>query len=350
VARRLLARGHEVRVLTMHLGQAPAEAEIDGVPILRGIHGIGRGLAFGLSYLLTSLRAMHRLRRHTEILHAHHLYLDAVAAAVAGRLLRVPTLAKVACGGLVGDVSRLSRITGGRLFLRILQNLNRVVAPSRQTEAEVRQAGLAVERIVRIPNGVDVVRFAPAENRADGSALQGVLFLGRLDPQKGVETLLHAWAEVAPRLPAARLRIAGAGPQAGRLQALTSRLGLTSSVEFAGVVSDPERHLRQAAVFVLPSWHEGLPNSLLEAMATGLPCVATAIGGTLDVVTDERDALLIPPGDAAALAKGLLRVLTDGELAMRLATTARRRVVADFSLDAVVTRYESLYREMRDAA
>ena len=350
LARALTGRGHEVHVLTMRHGPGPAVTNIEGVPIYRAIHGIQRGALFGLSYLLTATVAILRLGRDAEVLHTHHLYLDAIAAVGAGRILRVPTLAKVACGGAVGDLARLRGTTGGRVFLRILHGLDRVATPSRQTEAEVRAAGFPEGRVVRIPNGVDISRFAPAGAvRTDRSA-RTVLFLGRLDPQKGVNVLLGAWNEVAFCQPDTTLVIGGVGPEEAALRAAATRPGLAGRVRFLGAVPDPGAHLRTAAAFVLPSWHEGLPNALLEAMATGLPCVATAIGGTTDVATDESDALLVPPGDAAALAKALLRILTDADLAGRLGAAARRRVVAAFSLDATVIRYEQVYREMRDAA
>ncbi len=349
LARTLIARGHEVRVLTMRLGPCPAVTSTEGVPIHRAIRGVDRGMLFGLSYLFTSMGAMVRLRRHAEVLHAHHLYLDAVAAVVVGRVLRVPTLAKVACGGAVGDLARLQRTAAGGTLLRMLRGLNRVVTPSQQTEAEVLAAGFASDKVVRIPNGVDIGRFTPAEELRPANAARSVLFLGRLDAQKGVGTLLQAWGEVAARLPETTLTLAGDGPEASTLRAVAAQFGLTHRVRFLGAVPDPEMHLRAAAAFVLPSWYEGVPNALLEAMATGLPCIATAIGGTMDLATDEHEALLVAPGDAAALAKALLRILTDRDLAGRLGAAARRRVEGHFSLDAVVTRYEQLYREMRDA-
>jgi glycosyltransferase involved in cell wall biosynthesis len=327
LARALIGRGHEVRVLTMRHGPGPAMTNIEGVPIYRAIHGIQRGALFGLSYLLTATVAILRLGRDAEVLHTHHLYLDAIAAVSAARILRVPTLAKVACGGAVGDLARL-----------------------RQTEAEVRAAGFHEGRVVRIHNGVDISRFAPTGAVRTERSARTVLFLGRLDPQKGVNVLLGAWDEVAFCKPDTTLVIGGVGPEEAALRAAATRPGLAGRVRFLGAVPDPEAHLRTAAAFVLPSWHEGLPNALLEAMATGLPCVATAIGGTTDVATEESDALLVPPGDAAALAKALLRILTDADLAGRLGAAARRRVVADFSLDTTVTRYEQVYREMRDAA
>lgn len=347
LARALIARGHEVRVLTMWLGPGPASSSIEGVPLHRNIRGIQRGWLFGLSYLLTSVAAMLHLRRHAEVLHAHHLYLDAVSAVVVGCALRVPTLAKVACGGAVGDLARIARTTGGGTLLRILRRLDRVAVPSRQTEAEILAAGFPADRVVRIPNGVDITRFAPGNATRFDRGPRMVLFLGRLDAQKGVETLLAAWGEVAARLPETVLVICGQGPQEGALRALTTQSGLADRVRFLGPVPDPEAYLRAAAAFVLPSWHEGLPNALLEAMATGLPCIATTIGGTLDMAADEREALLVPPGDASALAKALLRILTDSDLAGRLGAAARRRIVAEFSLDDVVTRYEQLYQEIR---
>lgn len=349
LARALRARGHDVHVLTMRLERGPTCMSIEGVPVRRAIRGIERGALFGVSYLLSAFIALLRFGRRADVLHAHHLYLDAAAVAAAGPALRASTLAKVACGGSGGDLSRLRRSRAGGILLRAVRRLDRVVAPSRETEAEMREVGFLSRQVVRIPNGVDVHRFAPGRPVASREG-RTVLFLGRLDRQKGVDTLIQAWAEVSNCLPQARLAIGGAGPEETNLQALVAAAGLGDRVRFLGVVPDPERYLREAAAFVLPSWFEGIPNALLEAMASGVPCIATAIPGTMDVATDGEEALLVSPGDPPALAAALRRILTDDEAAARLAVSARRRVVAEFSLDALATRYEQLYLEMRDAA
>lgn len=350
LARALIARGHEVRVLTMRAGPGPTAVTVEGVPVYRAIRGIERGPLFWMSYLVTSIGAMLRFGRRAEILHVHHLYLDALASAVIGRRLGTPTLAKVACGGAGGDLSRLRRTGKATAILRVLRRLDRVVVLSGETEAEMREAGFSERQIVRIPNGVDVTRFRPGPESPARRPPRTVLFLGRLDAQKGVDTLIAAWVRIARDLPGVTLAIGGHGPEAAALRALAANAAVADRVRFLGVVPDPEEHLRTADAFVLPSLFEGLPNALLEAMATGLPCVATAIGGTTDVATDGRDALLVPPADAAALATALRRVLTDADLAEGLGAAARRRAADHFSLDRMVARYEALYREMRDAA
>jgi glycosyltransferase involved in cell wall biosynthesis len=349
LARGLIARGHEVQVLTMQLGAEPPNVVIEGVPVRRAVRGIERGMLFGISYLCTSLYALLSLGRRANILHAHQLYLDAAAATTAGRVLGIPVLAKVACGGSGGDLNRLRRSWAGRLLLSmVLRGINRVVTPSRETEAEICAAGFLAGRVVCIPNGVDVERFSPSFGRWPTEP--NVLFLGRLDRQKGLDTLITAWADVVSRVRSATLTIAGQGPELSRLAALAQRVGVADHVCFLGAVPDPERRLRDAAAFVLPSRFEGLPNALLEAMATGVPCVATAIGGTIDVATDQEDALLVPPDDSRALAEALCVVLTDRTIARKLGANARRRVVANFSLESLISRYERLYGEMRDAA
>lgn len=350
LARGLIARGHDVRVLTMRLGPGPAVAMIDGVPVYRVIRGIERGPLFGISYLATSIGAILRYGRRVDILHAHHLYLDAMASAVIGHWLGTPTLAKAACGGAGGDLSRLRRTGKAAALLWVLRKLDRVVALSRETENEMRVAGFRAQQVVRIPNGVDLARFFPAPDARERHATRTILFLGRLDAQKGVNTLIEAWAAIAPQFPRVIVAIGGCGPQAEALRALAAEADVADSVRFLGAVPDPENHLRAASVFVLPSFYEGLPNALLEAMATGLPCVATAIGGTMDVMTDGQDGLLVSPGDVRALADALRLVLMDAALATRLGTAARRRAADSFSLETVVAQYEALYQEMRDGA
>jgi glycosyltransferase involved in cell wall biosynthesis len=122
------------------------------------------------------------------------------------------------------------------------------------------------------------------------------------------------------------------------------RHGLLDRVLFRGVVADVAAYLRASDVFAFPTLGEGMPNALLEAMATGLPCVASAVGGCRDVLTDGETGLLVPAGDAAAFQGALEAVVQSAALRARLGAAARAAAVAQFSLETMVDRYEACYR------
>ena len=172
-----------------------------------------------------------------------------------------------------------------------------------------------------------------------------MIFTGRIHPQKNLGVLLDAWPEVARRT-GASLILVGQGPERDRLAESARTLGVADRVHFLGGVDDPADLLRAADAFVLPSVAEGMSNSLLEAMATSLPCLASAIGGNTDLLQDGHDGLLVPPGDPSAWSSALLRVLEDPSFARSLGAAARRRIEAEFSLTVVVDRYLALYRRM----
>ncbi len=343
----LAGAGHRVTVLTLARPGAPAREVRDGIAIERALTARGRGALYAATYGLSLLRHARRFRAGHAVLHAHHLYLEAMAAAYRSLQSGLPAIAKVACGGPDGDFARLkqTRLTSA---LPLLRRLNRVVAISSETQAELLAHNFAADRIARIPNGVDPIRFAPAPDpeaarQQVNFAPDTVLFLGRLDPQKGLDVALHAWAHVAARRPAAGLLLAGDGPARPALEARAQELGVAGRVRFLGARPDPERLLQASRIFVLPSRSEGMSNALLEAMATGLPCVASRIGGNTDLVEHGITGLLTPPEDAASLADALCVLLEDDDLCHRLGTAARAAVVERYGMDRVVRQYMELY-------
>jgi glycosyltransferase involved in cell wall biosynthesis len=354
LAARLVGAGHRVTVLTMARPGLPASESRDGVAVERALTGRGRGVSFVGTYMVSLLRHLRRLRTGHTILHAHHLYLEAMAVAYVSLRSGLPAIAKMACGGLDGDFARLRR-TGLLCCLPLLRRLRRVVAISTETEAELLAHGFMPDQIVRIPNSVDAIRFAPAPDPEVARQQldfgpETVLFLGRLDPQKGLDVALHAWARVAARRPAARLLLAGDGPARAALEAQVRELGLGGSVRFLGARPDPERLLQANPIFLLPSRSEGMSNALLEAMATGLACVATRTGGNTDVVEHEITGLLTPPGDAAGLAGAISLLLEDGSLRNRLGRAARAATVERYGMDRIVQQYADLYVELAEGA
>jgi glycosyltransferase involved in cell wall biosynthesis len=171
-----------------------------------------------------------------------------------------------------------------------------------------------------------------------------VAFVGRCDEAKGVYELLDALAEVRRTIPAVRLECAGDG-DLDALYRHAERLGLATDLHLPGWIGRLRRDdlMRRAAVFVLPSHAEGLPVSLLEAMAAGCPVIATDVGGIPDVVTDSVNGLLVPPRDRDALALALHRLLVDRRLAARLGREARNTIARRYTVEQALERLEQVY-------
>ena len=353
LAKALVRRGHSVSVVTQRFRHLPPSEVIEGIPIHRQILAIEHGPIYGLSYLLSLTSFLLHHRKRYQIIHVHHLYLDSFAASLVRRFLRKPVLAKVACGGYVGDMARLKRTRFSPLFFAVLRRLDRIVAPSAQIHEELIDHGFDPKRIVRIPNMVDTEKFHPIVDREAAKrslGLQGKLvsFAGRLDPQKGLMFLLQAWEMVAAKQPDVTLFILGKGPQEDELKELADRLGISKRVVFLGEKWDVKPYFQASDVFVLPSLAEGMSNVLLEAMATGLPCIVTRVGGNLDLIEDGINGLLVEPRDAHQLSEAILRLLQDHDFAINLGRAARQTVERGYSMKEVADRYIKLYQELLD--
>jgi glycosyltransferase involved in cell wall biosynthesis len=306
---------------------------------------------FGTTYLGTAIYHLVRLGRRADILHAHQLYLDAIAALLAGRILRLPVVAKMVGAGPGGDLDRLRSATGGSVLLRLLHGLDAVIAPSQACRQELLTAGFSAQRIHIIANGVDTSLFRPEPVLEPSMQLSfgegpAVVFIGRLIEAKGLLDLLEAWPSLLREVPDAHLVLVGSGPLEIELRRRAALPPMAGRVHLAGEVPDLRPYLRGASAFVLPSWAEGLPNAFLEAMAMGLPCVGTDIGPIRELVTDGDQGVLVPVRDPQKLAAALSAVLTQPALAARLGRAARKRAEAGFSLETTVDRLEALYREV----
>ncbi len=225
-----------------------------------------------------------------------------------------------------------------RLIVGTLAHARGVIVLSSQWSERVAAIAPGVRTFV-LPNPV---RF-PATPAFDGRDAATVLFLGQVTPQKGVFDLVHAVAMIGARVPSAQLVIGGTGCLAEVLD-LAARLGIGQRVCCLGWL-DHERKshwLSRSAVLALPSHAEAQPMVVLEAMAIGLPVVATRVGGLPELVSDLETGLLVDPGDRVALSDALARLLTDRRLARELAVVASERI-ACHALDAVVGRLRSIY-------
>ena len=238
--------------------------------------------------------------------------------------------------------SRSSRLAKRALERVALRCAAAVIVPTEDLRAHVSRV-VPATRVHLIPNGVDIARFAPrAVARADGPR---ILYVGRLSAEKNLGTAIAAAAKLSRRWPL-RLTFIGAGPLESELRCLAAQACVTA--DFPGVLDHrrlPARY-QDADVFVLPSFTEGHPKVLLEAMASGLPCVASDCTGNRSLLTDGETGLLFDPGDADALASRLERLFADPAFARRLGERGRARVAAEYDLGRLVEREIGLLRRV----
>lgn len=201
--------------------------------------------------------------------------------------------------------------------------------------------GVSRSIVQTIWNGIDLTRFAYQGPCDNGS----VVTVARLSPEKDIATLLRAIPHVVAKMPQARFDIAGDGPCREELRGLARTLNIADQVTFHGTSHDIPAFLCRARLFVLPSLSEGISLTLLEAMARGLPVVATNVGGNPEVVDAGATGLLVPPGDAKALAESIVELLTDMARCQRMGATGRQRVENYFDICKMTARYETLYSE-----
>jgi glycosyltransferase involved in cell wall biosynthesis len=322
----------------------PEIEELDGVTIRRLIRPVELGPGFGLTFVATLSAALSRLRDTYDVVHCHQGLWEATATGIVHRALSKPSVVQPAAGGEFGEIFQWSRTRGRGLLRRMILRNSHFVAISAQIEQELADFGVPAGRLTRLASGVDTEHFSPGESPID-SALPPrprVLFLGRLHAQKNLPTLLTAWA--AARKPAtASLIIAGDGPLLAELKAQTQNSGTAHSVHFVGAVQNVLDYLRAADIFVLPSVAEGMSNSLLEAMAVGLPVIASRIGGNSDLLTDGVTGLLVDPQDTDGWCQAISRCLADPETPKERGRAARETIRAHFSIPVIIDQYLALY-------
>ena len=179
-----------------------------------------------------------------------------------------------------------------------------------------------------------------------------LLFLGTIDEKKGVFDLLRAMSSLRHRYPRLRLVLAGTGPAIEQIKQRAEVLGVAAQLELPGWIDAQARDtlLREADVFILPSYYEGLPMSVLEAMAAGLPVVASKVGGIPEVIEHMVDGWLVAPGDVPAIRVALEILLADSLLRETMGKAAQQRVQRCFSSERVLEQIEETYRELSEAS
>jgi glycosyltransferase involved in cell wall biosynthesis len=309
------------------------------------VHIVPKRRAFDVRLLFALVRLLRRER--VALLHCHDLQ-SATYGALAGPLTRVPVIYTIQ-GAVVYTLPRAGRLLPwiGRLHRRVV-----FVARYLQ-EIAVARYGMKPSRTLVIHNAADLNAFRPRPRDAELARSVGidpadpvVGTVGNLRPVKNHAMLLRAFAIVVERFPAAKLVLVGEGDQRPRLEALAAELRLGASVKFLGARSDVPQLLPLFDVFAVSSDSEGLSLAIAEAMACELPVVATDVGGNPETVVHGETGILVPAGDAPAMAGALIELLAQPARRRAFGEAGRRRAQAEFSLEGMVRQYEALYESL----
>ncbi len=297
------------------LARLPKRERIDGIDVtyMRQLYLPVVGVPLALPLYIASMKPYLSMIREADIVLASWAYPDGCASIIMAHHLGKPCAVKVHGS----DINIVAQMTSARALLkRILPKADAAISVSRQLSDELASLGLVRSRIHLVANGVSTALFHVRDRRQAREHLGVahdrpiVLFVGRIEPQKGVDEILDAWETVRARIPEAVLVLVGDGPLKGRVQALQERWGDGLIAPGARPLAEVAEWLGACDAFTLPSWKEGTPNVVLEALASGRPVVGSRVGGIPDILADERSGLLVPAHDANALAKALIEVLS----------------------------------------
>jgi glycosyltransferase involved in cell wall biosynthesis len=350
LTRKLLERGHSVTIITRGGLTGDQEMMGGGVKVFRVPFVPAYPFHVHIHGLFVN-RLIGRLERKLDIIHAHSPYVPAVLTSLP-LLTTIHTLEKVSAAhieaiGILGLARKMSLRIHSLMEMQLFKHSDMLTADSSHVFYELnRFYGLNREGIV-LGNGVDEKTFVPLQdNRANRGKY--VLFVGRMDYRKGLFDLIECVRYVAEENPRALFVLAGSGPLKHQVSIRAAKMGIEKNLLFTGYVSKHQliELYQNASVFVLPSHYEGLPTVMLEAMACGVPVVATSIGGQIDVISDKSNGFLVPVGSTEDMARPILRLLSDKDLAGRMGKAARETIERGYTWDKISEKVLDCYQRL----
>lgn len=355
----LVHEGAQVSVVTFKPhATAPKRERLRGFEVTRLWSTKARGLST-ITTIISLLTFLLVHGRKFDLWHCH-APTPAVAAAIGlARLLRVPVIVKLPSSGTNGIGAAFREGVLGRLGLMrpLFRTADAIIVMTDDVRREALRHGINSSRVHLIPNGVDTEVFKPATDEAERLSIRRrlgmrenaivALQVCRMDRAKNLPGLLDAWASLPTPFKAdKKLAIVGDGPLTQRIRARVTDSGLQGSVMLPGARKDVVDWYKAADFYILSSFYEGLSNSLLEAMSSGLPILMTDVSGRELVSTDPAAGIVTPVDDAPTLRSGILALAQDVALRQSCGANARSRIVQGFSIQHVATRMLALYRTL----
>jgi glycosyltransferase involved in cell wall biosynthesis len=347
----LVKKGVNVKIITSRFeGQWPRCEIIDNVEVVRLLSP--RIKIWGaLTFLLCLAVYLIKNRKHFSLIHTFQIGYTSFVGIFLSILLRKPSIIKLSSSGWGGDVQRARKTPFGKIFLFMAKKASRVITLSTTIEQELIEEKMDPSKICLVHNGVDLTRLKQIEGKSQLRKELGIvdkktiIYTGRLSPEKGVDFLIRSFSQLNGGTDC-QLIIVADGPGRENIIRLLDQYQLSKSVILIPEVDEVARYLNAADLFVLPSRFEGLSNSLLEAMACGLPVISTRVGGSIDIIEDGINGLFVDIDNEEQLTRAMSKVFNDSLLAITLGGNARKTIEASYDLNKIADKYLELYKEL----
>jgi glycosyltransferase involved in cell wall biosynthesis len=349
---KLKEMGHDVTVLTSYKDNLIPHEIIDGIPVYRKIRGWH---LYELTYIISVFVLLFRFRKKFDHVICFGLHRFTVPAIIFCRLTGKKVFFRVESARETGDIYSMQQLKFGNLILSFSKLAHGAIIISNEIEKELLKIGFPQKKITKIPNTVDTNKFFPKIKKNEAQPLT-INFIGRLHQKKGVDILINAIKKLKDKSFDFRVSIVGDGPLKKDLTMLVNNLKLEDRIFFTGTQKEPLPFYQQADIIAMPSYAEGLPLVLLEAMACKAAIVATEIGGITDVIVKKssgkiheksfcicENGILVLPGDIEGLTIALEQLIQDRRLREELSQKAYETVLESYTLDKVILRYLDLF-------
>lgn len=369
VSRELVSRGHEVAVVTQSVKGAPIYEVDAGVKVYRtkNISDVNEFTVWNIGFGIISFSKKIFDLRDYDVFHAHDVSVAGFSGVLMSHVISKPFVLKYG-GDLVFEYLTIKNPKGWNsvdgldatleyrgVLGTLIRSVQRwyfrsydVIAPDAASCVGHLARGWKVDegKIRVLVNGVDTQKFSPVNRFKSNRDFFTLVTTGRLIESKGIDVILKALPIVLEKH-SVKLLVVGDGPEKSRLEVIARELNISGQVTFLGRVlpSDISKYLGQADIFVFPSFKESTPNSLLEAMSAGLPCIVSDVDGVREVVGDDC-ALKVFPGDVGVFAGAICQLIESPEMREKLSKNARKRVVDEYSWDKVIENYLRVYNSI----
>jgi glycosyltransferase involved in cell wall biosynthesis len=344
----LRQRGIRVAIVTSRFyWKWPREDVINDVPVYR-LPSPRIKIVGAIIFLACLGRYLFKNRNHFAMVHAFQVGYSSALAIFLCSVFNKPAILSLAGSGTGGDVCRHRRTPWGRLFLFLCRYASRIVVKNREMITELQSINYHSRNAIYIPNGVDLTVYRETDEKdvvrkkLRTGEDKVILYTGRLSSEKGVDFLIHAYSGLSLDMPT-KLFIIGTGRELYRLQKLVSYYNEEDNIIILPAADDIVSYLQIADIFVMPSRHEGLSNSILEAMACAVPVVATRVSGNMEVIEDGVTGMLVSRDHYQNLTDALAFLLMHPDKARELGLKAKQAVQEKYDLQVIADQYLALY-------
>lgn len=357
LSQKLIKKGLSVDVVTRHQRGLKFSETIEGIHIHR-IPCFGGLILNSLTYTLFGLLWILYHRKKVDILHCHQALSPTTIGVLAKQIIKKRVLVKLTATDLYGDMYQISILPFKNLRKRLLGKVDYFIIMNQIMQRQLELIGIRDFQTKTIFNGVDIGFFHPVNTERKNLLRKELMlpedskifiFTGRLETQKDLPTLIKAWDIFKinnKERDNSLLLIVGDGSQRKEIESLIERSKFKHSIKILGYRSNIRDYLQASDCFVLPSVDEGISNALLEAMACGLPVVATKVGANPEIIDNSDSGILVESRDPESLGKAISFILSNEQLGRYMGRSARERVESKYSLDKTVEDYLELYYKL----